>query len=652
MNIFILCAGKGTRFESIYPKPLNLINGKPMIYYTIKSLNLQLVNNYNLYVIFNKKLDNCNFKEILINMFPELKFNFILVDYFTRGSSESAYIGLKKVYDIIDDSNVIFIDNDTIYPDETYKYLNKRYMNNFIFTNFNVEKDPIYSYISIDKDNQIIDIKEKQKISDLIGIGLYGFTNKDIFCNTFESILKDNSKTNNEFYISLIYEYLLRNSCIVENITIDKTVSLGTPHQLINTNKIKTCKLRYVFDLDNTLVTYPTINKDYSSVKPIEKMINLVRKLKNDGHTIIIYTARRMGTHSHNIGAVTKDIGKITFETLDKLDIPYDELVFGKPLGDVYIDDRAYNPYDERLYKLLGEYQLINDVIDNKIENNKYNEIKCIDEILLKLVDKDIGKGELYFYENLEILGECKKYFVKYFGYTINDYSKMEIKIEKINGIPLSYLYINHTFSIKLFEKLLNSLKEIHDIKKNNLLILNEYKYNYLLKIKKRFENKEIYNFKDADLIYKTLIEKLQDYIERIEKNIVSVIHGDFWFSNILLTYKDEYKFIDMKGLINNNKSISGDKVYDYAKILQSLIGFDSILYEKEINNEYNKIFIDYFKDWLKINDPDILFNDIQNICALLIFGSFHAYENMHIEKKNKIIELVKKIIELSLSNS
>ena len=130
MNIFILCAGKGTRFESIYPKPLNLINGKPMIYYTIKSLNLQLVNNYNLYVIFNKKLNNCNFKEILINMFPELKFNFILVDYFTRGSSESAYIGLKKVYDTIDDSNVIFIDNDTIYPDETHKYLNKIYMNN------------------------------------------------------------------------------------------------------------------------------------------------------------------------------------------------------------------------------------------------------------------------------------------------------------------------------------------------------------------------------------------------------------------------------------------------------------------------------------------------------------------------------------------
>ena len=161
MNIFILCAGKGTRFDSIYPKPLNLINGKPMIYHTIKSLNLEKVNNYNLYVIYNKKLEGCNFKEILINMFPTYKFNFILIDYFTRGASESAFIGLQCIYNELNNDNIIFIDNDTIYPDETYEYLNKKYDSNFIFTNFNNEKDPIYSYVLINNDDYIIEIKEK-----------------------------------------------------------------------------------------------------------------------------------------------------------------------------------------------------------------------------------------------------------------------------------------------------------------------------------------------------------------------------------------------------------------------------------------------------------------------------------------------------------
>mgnify|MGYP003349597175 CR=1 FL=1 len=36
-------------------------------------------------------------------------------------------------------------------------------------------------------------------------------------------------------------------------------------------------KLRICFDLDNTLVTYPSIPNDYSTVKPIQKNINLLK---------------------------------------------------------------------------------------------------------------------------------------------------------------------------------------------------------------------------------------------------------------------------------------------------------------------------------------------------------------------------------------
>ena len=36
-----------------------------------------------------------------------------------------------------------------------------------------------------------------------------------------------------------------------------------------------------VFDLDNTLVTFPKIKGDYTSVEPIVKNIKLLRYLKN-----------------------------------------------------------------------------------------------------------------------------------------------------------------------------------------------------------------------------------------------------------------------------------------------------------------------------------------------------------------------------------
>jgi hypothetical protein len=99
-----------------------------------------------------------------------------------------------------------------------------------------------------------------------------------------------------------------------------------------------------------------------------------------------------------------------------------------------------------------------------------------------------------------------------------------------------------------------------------------------------------------------------------------------------------------MKGLIGNTNSLSGDKVYDYAKILQSLIGFDSILYDKEIDINYNRVFIDYFKEWIRTYEK-IDFEDISTVCATLIFGVFHAYKDMSVEKKNKIIELVRGLI-------
>ena len=142
---------------------------------------------------------------------------------------------------------------------------------------------------------------------------------------------------------------------------------VGTPMQLklfynnvpniscIDSTK-KNNKLRFCFDLDNTLVTYPKIKNDYSSVEPIEKNINFLKYLKSFGHTIIIHTARRMKTHNGNIGGLMADIGKITFESLDKFDIPYDEIYFGKPYADFYIDDNAISAFDD-MEKEMGFYQ-------------------------------------------------------------------------------------------------------------------------------------------------------------------------------------------------------------------------------------------------------------------------------------------------------
>ena len=49
-----------------------------------------------------------------------------------------------------------------------------------------------------------------------------------------------------------------------------------------------------------------------------------------------------MRTHSGNTAKVIADIGKTTLDWLAKYDIPYDEIMFGKPWADIYIDDNAF----------------------------------------------------------------------------------------------------------------------------------------------------------------------------------------------------------------------------------------------------------------------------------------------------------------------
>ena len=74
MNIFILCGGNGKRMNDYsFPKPLNMINGKPLIYYTLANLPKEI---NELHFIVAPHLIKYNFNEIIINLFPHIKCHF------------------------------------------------------------------------------------------------------------------------------------------------------------------------------------------------------------------------------------------------------------------------------------------------------------------------------------------------------------------------------------------------------------------------------------------------------------------------------------------------------------------------------------------------------------------------------------------------
>lgn len=97
--------------------------------------------------------------------------------------------------------------------------------------------------------------------------------------------------------------------------------------------------MRICFDLDNTLCT----GAPYEEAEPYRWVSKYLKELKEEGHTIIIYTARKMNTHNGNIGLVNKSIGLLTFKQLEEWDYVYDEIYFGKPAADIYIDDKGFH---------------------------------------------------------------------------------------------------------------------------------------------------------------------------------------------------------------------------------------------------------------------------------------------------------------------
>jgi len=97
--------------------------------------------------------------------------------------------------------------------------------------------------------------------------------------------------------------------------------------------------MRIIFDLDGVICKLKNPNEEYSEVRPNKPMINYLKELKKEGNYIIISTARHMRSTNGNPSMAVAQIGKETLDWLSKWNVPYDEIQFGKPYGDIYIDD-------------------------------------------------------------------------------------------------------------------------------------------------------------------------------------------------------------------------------------------------------------------------------------------------------------------------
>lgn len=112
--------------------------------------------------------------------------------------------------------------------------------------------------------------------------------------------------------------------------------------------------MKICVDMDSTICKEKLNGEDYYSLEPVEDAVEILKTLKEKGYYIVIHTARGMKTYNNNHGKIIAAHSTSLIEWLKKWEIPFDEILFGKPHVECYIDDKGYR-FDnwKNTYKFL-----------------------------------------------------------------------------------------------------------------------------------------------------------------------------------------------------------------------------------------------------------------------------------------------------------
>lgn len=231
-------AGEGSRFKQAginIPKPLIKANGIPFFIRALSSIRNSF-NDTDLKVtcIIQSKHDVCN--ELSNGIKNEVSFaNIVVLPKLTRGAVETC---LSAQPFMCKDDAILIMDCDLEW--ESYNYISaiKSLLRSDSSTigglllSFNSDNQR-YSYAKTDENNIVIKTAEKSVISNNALVGAYYFNTVDDFILSANKLMAYNKLSDiREYYISLLYNYIIKSGRNVLLYKVDSLHSFGTPEEL------------------------------------------------------------------------------------------------------------------------------------------------------------------------------------------------------------------------------------------------------------------------------------------------------------------------------------------------------------------------------------------------------------------------------------
>jgi len=203
VNIVIPMAGLGSRFprdKYYFPKPLIDVNGKPMIVRAIESLDIDA----QWYFLLREDDFLTITKEVILKKLPTAKF--LSVSETTEGPACSVL--LFKEF-INNDDELITANCDQIMEWNSRMFFhNVRLYDGAVVTYYSdTDKN---SYARIDSKGLVVEMREKEVISNISLNGIHYWKKGSYFVDSAEAMIAANDRApNGEFYIAPSYNYMI-----------------------------------------------------------------------------------------------------------------------------------------------------------------------------------------------------------------------------------------------------------------------------------------------------------------------------------------------------------------------------------------------------------------------------------------------------------
>lgn len=232
IDIVITMGGLGSRFrEKGYNVPKYMIEAKGKTLFEWSMISLEgFRNDANQYIFLALKDENTDVKGFIENQCKKLNLKnhrVILIDKLTDGQATTAMLAEKYW----DENNPLLIYNIDTYV-EAGEMNSKELKGDGFIPCFRGEGDH-WSFVRLDKNGEVAEIKEKQRISNYCTLGAYYFKT----CSLYKSLYNEYySKPQNikEKFVAPLYDYLLSKGgkIYISDINPDKVHVLGTPEEL------------------------------------------------------------------------------------------------------------------------------------------------------------------------------------------------------------------------------------------------------------------------------------------------------------------------------------------------------------------------------------------------------------------------------------